>query len=292
MEKIIDFIHSLNPEYVGIAIAVVIVAILVLIMILTNHLMKSEEIKRQYLNAVSSSKKKIEDGMRASKIKAFNHDELEKYISKSGLGYMTSYKMTPMMYMMLRMFFALFMCIIGMQVNVIAGLVLLPIGYFGLDFIINESDKSDNAHMLDDIKNVYDTLRIQTKAGVYITSVITDCYLVVQNKRLKDAFLKLTSDIIAKKDMDEALENFRNKFNNEYIDALVIIIKQSMKTGQAVKMFEDIRNQITDIELAMMTHEKIRIQTKITIVQIMLYTAIIGVAVFMTMTSLMNGINF
>ena len=169
---------------------------------------------------------------------------------------------------------------------------MLPVGYFGLDFIINQSDKSDNIKMLDDIKNVYDTLRIQTKAGVYITSVITDCYLVVQNKRLKKAFLKLTSDIVAKNDIESALDDFRNKFNNEYIDTLVIIIKQSMKTGQASRMFDDIRNQITDIESAMVMHEKTSIQSKITFCQILLYVAIIVVSLYIAVVTLASGLLF
>lgn len=204
---------------------------------------------------------------------------------------MTNYKMTPLMYIMLRVSLALFLMILGLQFNLFAGLALLPIGYFGLDFIINMSDKADNDKMLADIEDVYDTLRIQTKAGVYITSVLTDCYLVVKNKRLKSAFLKLTSDIAAKNDIDTALDDFRGKFRNEYIDTLVIIIKQSMQTGQAAKMFDDIREQIADIDAAMLINEKNSINSKIIFVQMIVYVAIIVVAVYITFISITNGLN-
>lgn len=292
MEQIRTFINGLNPQYVAYAIIFFILAIVVLVVILTNHLQKSSEIRQQYQAVVDKNKEMIRKSMKGAKFKAFNYDELELYISRSGLGYMTGYKITPLTYTVLKIFFALFMFIVGLQYNLIIGLIFLLAGYFGLDFIINQSDKADNAAMLDDIKNVYDTLRIQTKAGVYITSVITDCYLVVQNKRLKDAFLKLTSDIIAKNDVDSALDDFRNKFNNEYINTLVIIIKQSMQTGQAAKMFEDIKVQIVDIEAAKMMQEKISIQAKITFVQLLLYTAIIVVSIYIAMTSLSVGLNF
>jgi tight adherence protein C len=156
---------------------------------------------------------------------------------------------------------------------------------------MNLSDKSDNEKMLADIENVYDVLRIQTKAGVYITSVLTDCYLVVRNKRLKSAFLKLTSDIAAKNDIESALNDFKSKFRNEYIDTLVIIVKQSMQTGQASKIFDDIREQIADIDAAMLIAEKERINRQIITVQLILYFAIIAVAVFITYISLISGLS-
>lgn len=290
--QIRQFINSLNPDYVALVALLFMLLVAVLVLILVNHMIKSGQIKKQYRSVVDKNKEAIEKSMRGSKLKAFSYDEIEAYISRSGLGYMTDDKINPVTYMILKIFFAIFFMIVGLQENLWLGLILLPVGYFGLDFIINESDKSDNIKMLDDIKNVYDTLRIQTKAGVYITSVITDCYLVVQNKRLKKAFLKLTSDIVAKNDIESALDDFRNKFNNEYIDTLVIIIKQSMKTGQASKMFDDIRNQITDIESAMVMHEKTSIQSKITFCQILLYVAIIVVSLYIAVVTLASGLLF
>ena len=206
---------------------------------------------------------------------------------------MTNDKLTPLMYTMFKILFAIFFMVLGFQLDtVLTGLGLGIFGYFFIDLVAYLSNSSDNKAMLDDIKNVYDTLRIQTKAGVYITSVITDCYLVVQNKRLKKAFLRLTSDIAAKNDIETSLDEFKNKFDNEYINTLVVIIKQSMKTGQASKMFEDIRAQIADIEAAMMEAEKARIKTMITVCQVLLYVAIIAVSLYVAVASLSTGLNF
>lgn len=290
MENIRSYINSLDPSLIGKLVLVSMILFIILLVILFNHIMKSEQIKKSYQGIVDKNRESFIKNMRGSRLKAFNYDELNNYICRTGLSYMTNEKLTPISYMFLKIAFAFFFMIVGLQDSLILGIILLPVGYFGLDLIASESNKADNTNMLEDIKNVYDTLRIQTKAGVYITSVITDCYLVVQNKRLKKAFLRLTSDMAAKNDANEALDNFKNKFTNEYIDTLVIIIKQSMQTGQAAKMFEDIRNQITDIEAAMVMHEKIRIQTKITFVQLMLYSAIIIVAIFIAVTSLSKGL--
>lgn len=291
VKQIQDFIYSLNSSYVGIAATIFLIITLVLSTIFISEFLRSEQLKKFGSKTYIAARESLLKSMRTSKIKYFNYDEVEQYINSSGLAFMTDYKMTPLMYVLLRTGLAIFLMIIGLQFSLFAGLVLLPIGYFGLDFIINVSDKSDNDKMLSDIEDVYDTLRIQTKAGVYITSVLTDCYLVVKNKRLKSAFLKLTSDIAAKNDIDMALDDFRAKFRNEYIDTLVIIIKQSMKTGQAAKMFDDIREQIADIDAAMIINEKNSINGKIILVQMLVYTVIIVVSVYITFISIASGLN-
>lgn len=291
VKQIQDFIYSLNSSYVGIAATIFLIITIVLSTIFISEFLRSEQLKKFGSKTYIAARESLLKSMRTSKIKYFNYDEVEQYINSSGLAFMTDYKMTPLMYVLLRTGLAIFLMIIGLQFSLFAGLVLLPIGYFGLDFIINVSDKSDNDKMLSDIEDVYDTLRIQTKAGVYITSVLTDCYLVVKNKRLKSAFLKLTSDIAAKNDIDIALDDFRAKFRNEYIDTLVIIIKQSMKTGQAAKMFDDIREQIADIDAAMIINEKNSINGKIILVQMLVYTVIIVVSVYITFISIASGLN-
>lgn len=291
LETVKEFIYSLNPTYVELAATLFLVITLILATIFISGFLRSEQLKKMGNKAYMVTRQSFLNSMKASTIKSFNYDAVEQYINSSGLAYMTNYKMTPLMYIMLRIVLALFLMILGLQFNLFAGLALLPIGYFGLDFIINMSDKADNDKMLADIEDVYDTLRIQTKAGVYITSVLTDCYLVVKNKRLKSAFLKLTSDIAAKNDIDTALDDFRGKFRNEYIDTLVIIIKQSMQTGQAAKMFDDIREQIADIDAAMLINEKNSINSKIIFVQMIVYVAIIVVAVYITFISITSGLN-
>ena len=289
-DKVQHFIYSLNPTYVKIAAILVLIVTIVLATMIADNLFRSEQLRKLGDKVYNDTRESFLNGMRGTSIKTFNYDAIEQYINASGLAFMTDYKITPLTYMGLRIGLALFMMILGIQINLLLGLVLVPVGYFGVDFIVNMSDKDDNEKMLADIEDVYDTLRIQTKAGVYITSVLTDCYLVCKNKRLKSAFLKLTSDIAAKNDIEASLDDFRCKFRNEYIDTLVIIIKQSMQTGQAAKMFEDIRAQIADIDAAMIIQQKNQINSKIIFVQMIVYVSIIVVAVYVTFLSITNGL--
>lgn len=288
IQNIKTTIYSLNPANLGLAATVLGIIVAILIYVLISNMIKSQ----QALAVYNKSRQAIADRMRQSKIRSFNYDALQEYINKSGLAYMTGNKITPVSYMVLKLSFALLGFIGGVQENVLLGLVFMLVGYIALDFILNESNKSDNGNMLKDIKAIYDSLRIRTKAGVYITVVLTDSYLIVENKRLKKALLELANDIIAKNDMETSLDNFRGKFDNEYINTLVTIVKQSFKTGQAAKMFEDIREQIEDIEEALVIREKQKIRTQIITVQVMVYTSIVAVSIFLAFKSLSEGLQF
>lgn len=286
------WVYGINSQYVGYVVIAFMFIIIGIFGILTNNMMKSEEVNAKTTALADISKQMLTNSMKKSLIKAFNYNELELYINRTGLKYMTNEKLTPLTYTIFKIVFAILFMIIGFQNSILLGLLLPLVGYFMLDIIADISNRSDNVNMLEDIKNVYDVLRIQTKAGVYIASIITDCYLVVQNKRLKKAFLRLTSNIAAKNDIETSLDEFRNRFDNEYINTLVVVIKQSMETGQAAKSFDDIRAQITDIEVAMIEAEKNRIRTMIIVCQVLLYVSIIAVSLFVAVQALSSGIKF
>jgi Flp pilus assembly protein TadB len=293
VEKIKTFILGLNPTYVGIAAFVFLILVVVLVTAWLNSLAKSEDLKKSYSELQKQSLDMMTQGLQNSRLKMFNYEEISKFMESSGLNFMTNNKLTPLSYVTLKLLFGLFvMIVLTKTANVFAGLLGLIIIFVGVDIFVSISDASDNKSMLEDIKNIYDTLRIQTKAGVYITSVLTDCYLVTKNKRLKKALLDLTSDIIAKNDIDDALDSLKMKFRNQYIDSMVVVIKQSLKTGQATKMFEDIKAQIEDIDAALIQAEQQRVKTQITIVQVLLYTGILILALYAAMMGLRSGLNF
>lgn len=290
IESIENFIYSANTKFISVGIVVLLVFITVTFTYLMYTLIEMDQLRRVGKGIYSKSREQIYKSLKKSKIKSFNYEALYDYINASGLAYMTGNKLTPAMFMMLRILMALFLMLVGMQLHPLIGLLALPFGYWILGYIIDVSDRTDNRNMLIDIEDIYDTLRIQTKAGVDIKTVLTDCYLVAKNKRLKAALLKLTSDIAAKNDIEEPLEDFRKMFRNEYIDTLVIIIKQSRKTGQAAKMFDDIREQISDIDDAMLMAERTKVQGYITTVELLIYSAVIAVTVYISYISLVNSI--
>lgn len=277
-------------DWLVIASKLIMLFIIFAVAYLVDYMVKNEIIQKQYNKMQGRGKQFLTENMRRAKGKSFNYDYMDAFINKYGVNFMIK-GITPVGYVALKLTASLFVMVVTMHENVVLGLAFGPACYYILDFIFIESNKSDNKLMLEDIKNVYDTLRIQIKAGVYITSVLTDCYLVVKNKRLKKAFLELTSDIAAKNDLEESLDRFTYKFDNQYIDNLATVIKQSMTTGQAGKMFDDIKGQINDIENAMVEAEKQRINAQILIVQALMYVAILVSTVYLCLGQLGSGLS-
>lgn len=277
-------------DWLAIASKLIMLFIIFAVAYLVDYMVKNEIIQKQYSKMQGQGKQFLTENMKRAKGKSFNYDYMDAFINKYGVNFMIK-GITPVGYVALKLIASLFVMVVTMHENVVLGLAFGPACYYILDFIFIESNKSDNKLMLEDIKNVYDTLRIQIKAGVYITSVLTDCYLVVKNKRLKKAFLELTSDIAAKNDLEESLDRFTYKFDNQYIDNLATVIKQSMTTGQAGKMFDDIKGQINDIENAMVEAEKQRINAQILIVQALMYVAILVSTVYLCLGQLGAGLS-
>lgn len=277
-------------DWLAIASKLIMLFIIFAVAYLVDYMVKNEIIQKQYNKMQGRGKQFLTENMKRAKGKSFNYEYMDAFINKYGVNFMIK-GITPVGYVALKLIASLFVMVVTMHENVVLGLAFGPVCYYILDFIFIESNKSDNKLMLEDIKNVYDTLRIQIKAGVYITSVLTDCYLVVKNKRLKKAFLELTSDIAAKNDLEESLDRFTYKFDNQYIDNLATVIKQSMTTGQAGKMFDDIKGQINDIENAMVEAEKQRINAQILIVQALMYVAILVSTVYLCLGQLGAGLS-
>ena len=294
LQTVQDAIHSViykwDPFVVSIVIYVVMALIVAGFIYIWFYLYKNEQLAKKYKALSNSTNDYITKSMVNSKVKGFNYGVIQQYIKSSGLAFMFGPKFTPIKYILFKLLSAAFGFIVGVQINIFVGFAIMIAAYFLLDFIARESNELDNKKMLDDIKGIYDTIGMQSRAGRYVKDTIVDCYLGVKNARLKQAMLELTSEIIAKSDIQNSVEEFRSKFNNQYIDALAVVIKQSFESGSMSNMMMDIRKQIEDIEQAIAEAEKINIRREISVVQIMLYTAILAVALYVGITALSNGL--
>ena len=143
--------------------------------------------------------------------------------------------------------------------------------------------------MMEDIRVVYDTLRIQTKAGVFINEALGQCYLKVKNERLKEALLVLNSKLITSRDIESAIQDFNDKFNNPHIDSLCAIIKSGLESGKTLKILEDVAEQLEDIEEASFRREENKIERQVTYLQLMVYVGVIITSFFIFYLELMNS---
>lgn len=249
---------------------------------------QTKSIQKSYNKGIQA----IGSSMNHARLKMFNYDEINRWINSTGLAFMFK-GLTPLRYLVMKVCVGVVFAIFGFYAfGLLAGVVAFMIGFVFIDFIAQQSNSGDNKQMLTDLKAVYDTLRIQTKAGIYTSQILSECFLVVQNKRLRDALMKLTTSITLKNDIEGSLEEFRSKFSNDYIDSLALIIKQSLVTGLSTQMYEDIKIQMESIEMAMLAAEKQSISNKITMVQLLLYISVIAVSVFIAIIAVMDSLAY
>lgn len=233
----------------------------------------------------------MEVGLKKSSSGYFSYGRIEKYLEKMGVNDMFDNNVSPSTFILVKIFMALILGLVGIKEGIwILTVALGLLGFFLPDIFINISNNEDNDKILVDLKKVYDTLRIQTKAGVFLTSSIAECYLVAENRRLKKALLELNNKIIAKNDIETAIEEFNAKFKNPYIDTFCIVIKQSLESGKTVQILEDLSAQIKDIQQAISIKEAERVKYKLESLQFLIYVGVIAIVVYGIFTELMSSL--
>lgn len=268
-----------------IAIAKLVVLILTVLLVFIALVKSSISIKQKMSDIASGAGSKISRRMKNTSVEYFKYDRIAEKLSRLGVSELFDAEVTPVEYLTVKLLVAVFGFCVGMSVlNAVLGVIIAVVIYVSVDGLIKISNTSDNEAMLTDIKVIYDTLCIQTKAGVYMTNALGECYLVVKNKRLKKALLQLNNHIIATKDIEGALDEFNLKFDNTFIDTFCITIRQSLSTGQASQILSDIATQVSDIQNALNIKEQQALDRKIQFIQMATFVGVIAIVLFALMT--------
>ena len=218
--------------------------------------------------------------LKKSHIDSFGYSEIQTKLDKYGITYMFKGNLDPARYVLLK-FISAFLCFVaGLQINLLSCLPLTVIGWFFWDWLFQYSDKLDNENMLDDIQRFFSLLRVQTLSGRPLANAIEDGFMVVKNPRLKDGLQKLSSDILSRRNLSDAIDDFDSKFTNQYLKNFSILVYQSQDTGQSQKGFEDLAKQISMIYDSIYTKKKNRFERKTAFINIGIFAAIISLMIF------------
>jgi pilus assembly protein TadC len=204
----------------------------------------------------------------------------ESMLKRSGADFHFMRNMNPGTYLAVRILCAVTGFFVGCTFSVMSGFILMAVMWIFPVIIINSANKKDNEEMLSDIKLVYNSLSMQIKAGINMSDALLECYSCVRGKRLKKALMDLSSDIVMKSDIFNALEEFQKKFDNRYIDSLCITILQALESGQAVELLNDISEQIKDMETSVMEQKKGKLDRSITFYQLGILSAVLIVVLY------------
>lgn len=252
------------------------------------------KVKKSVLDILENNEE--EDKLRNKK-SYFNLGRIDSYLRSHGGYYMFDW-LEPFTFLMIKLGLALLFFAVGVSLikgnlifSLLAGTILAVLGFFSFDFIINIANDSDNDDMLTDVKSIFDTLKIQTKAGVFLSYSLCECYLIVKNARLKAAMLEMTNKIVIKNDIESAVTEFNKCFENAYIDTLCITIKQSMESGKSVQILEDLSKQIADMQHAINIREREKMDSRIQLLEIMIFVGLIGAVLYALIVQMMGSMS-
>lgn len=168
-----------------------------------------------------------------------DYQKIQGFLCQNGASFHYGSWIEPIRYMALRLVTAGLCLLAGSSQGIGWGCGAMLVGFWLPGMMLTYLNSRDNERMLPELKLVYHALAIQMKAGVYVTDALAECYGSVQEPRLREALLELSGDIVMKADIEESLERFRGKFNNQYVDSLCITILQALESGQAVELLKD-----------------------------------------------------
>lgn len=281
-----DFIENLtnNPliqSYIGyyVMAAAFLVALLSFFAYLSHRHTKEEKRRKKetliFFDKEEKRKSVIKDEKDREKFL-----RTERFLKQNGIYFAYKEKITPDEYGPLRIMIGL---LVGICLAMFEPLLAVPgflLGYLIPPQLIKQGNDSDNESMLESIKDIYDILKIQTRNNVHISTALYECYLWAKHPRLKQALYELTMEIQSNGDIMTAIQDFREKFNNPYLESLAVSIKQSLETGKAAQIFSDVSKQIDAIDEAILLREEARVERINMIVMTLVYASVIAVIIY------------
>lgn len=201
---------------------------------------------------VKEAKKKMEQVRNSSVIKRF---VLEKQIAlkKMGAGVLLKDQMTVSQWYMYKAIMAgafgmiSFFVFCGVM-NLNAGKILTVIaavsGWLFLDLLLRLQNQSSNDAMMPDIMEMSRSVLYGKRGGQYIADALRDAVIVVENKRLKTALMKLRNDLDSGKALDECLDELELSFSNGEISAFCTVIQSLQTTGQVDEALRTLEHNI------------------------------------------------
>lgn len=117
-------------------------------------------------------------------------------------------------------------------------------GWFFLDLLLRLQNKSSNDEMMPDIMEMSRSVLYGKRGGQYIADALKDSVIVVENKRLKTALMKLRSELDSGRSLDSCLDELEMSFSNGEISSFCTVIKSLQSTGQVDEALRTLESNI------------------------------------------------
>lgn len=214
----------------------------------------------------------------------FSYDRIYSYLKAKG----NPLKLSPGGYIITKGLCSFIVFILSLDTEIFSILFAI-LGFFIIDLLIYIDDKNEMKKIRIQLADVYDFLNIQTSAGVFIGSALTEAYLIVGNKRLKRSMAELCAEINLTRDISTALDKFGENFKSVEIDAFILTIKQSLRTGKIQQALDDLSNSQKEINLITIQEQTDKIKVTKDIIQVLMYIGILAIIFFGLVTEVSKG---
>lgn len=217
-------------------------------------------------------------------------DKTADFLRRYGAEYMFP-GVTPFRFLIAMLLSGIICGVTGFMINPYIFVIIFIAGLCIPVLIIVVSNSSDNDAMIPDIESIYDILRIQARAGIFVQDSLMDCYMMTGSRRLKSALLELCNKISTKCTMEEAVSEFNKKFANRHIDVLCIVLIQSQTSGKTVQILSDMSEQIRQVRHAYSLKEKARLERRIEVIELLIFIGVIAIGIYSMGTEISSLLN-
>lgn len=167
-------------------------------------------------------------------------------------------------------------------------LVSLVLGWFFLDILLKAKNKASNDEMMPDIMEMSRSVLYGKRGGQYIADALKDAVIVVENKRLKSALLKLRTDLDAGKSLEECLSDLELSFSNAEISSFCTVIKSLQVTGQVDEALKTLEQNIEREQISVNKRRCLRLEQKTMLYVILIAMDILAMILYCIIMKLME----
>lgn len=237
------------------------------------------------------SKKTVDHAISDNDSGYFSKENLIAFMSKYGIMYRRNdYNIEASTFIIEKILIGLIFFVIGIAIipsdvfiKIIGSIICFILGFFAPDILAKQKNAKDNSKMQDDIVSIYETLKINAKAREYIGDTLIECQRRTVNDRLKTGLTELNNNIISKRmTLEDSVDLFNARFENDQIDNLSVIIKQSLNTGKSSDILNDLTKQIEDLNELKQNQEKMIAQRKSQLRNIAFFFGLAAMVVYVT----------
>ena len=162
------------------------------------------------------------------------------------------------------------------------------LGWFFLDVLLKAKNKASNDEMMPDIMEMSRSVLYGKRGGQYIADALKDAVIVVENKRLKSALLKLRTDLDAGKSLEECLSDLERSFSNAEISSFCTVIKSLQVTGQVDEALKTLEQNIEREQISVNKRRCLRLEQKTMLYVILIAMDILAMILYCIIMKLME----